>query len=161
MHNFTVWKKITLGDAWGVEKLVAALEENKHMIDSSSWNIMRTPEFKTGHIGSEIALIKITLKELGLGDGVGYADIFAVAENAGLKLCPPELAPRLRLEYDQPYEETLVVAMAPIKDEDELASVFTVHHWDWGQGLGACCCGESNNEDEWHADSEWIFRLAD
>ena len=26
-----------------------------------------------------------------------------------------------------------------------------------GQGLGGACCGINNNENEWHADSEWIF----
>jgi len=161
MGNKTVWRKIILGDARGVDKLVAALGKNRHMIDPAAEQIMRTPEFNTGHIASEIALTKVTLKELGLEDGVGYADIFAAAEKAGLKLCPPELGPRLRLAYDQPYEETLVVAMVPIKDEDQLASVFTVHHWDWGQGLGACCCGISDKEDDWHADSEWIFRLSE
>lgn len=30
MENKIVWRKITLGDAWGVEKLVAALDENRH-----------------------------------------------------------------------------------------------------------------------------------
>lgn len=159
MEKKKVWKKITLGDAWGVEKLVAALNNNRHMIDPAPEHMMHTPEFNAGHIAAEMVLTRVTLRELGLEDGVGYADIFAAAERAGLKLCPPELGPRLRLEYDQPYEETLVIAMVPIKDEDELASIFTVHHWDWGQGLGGACCGISNNEDEWHADSEWIFIL--
>ncbi|SFM86180.1 hypothetical protein SAMN05428949_1082 [Chitinophaga sp. YR627] len=159
MENLTIWKKITLGEAWGVQQLAASLKAHKHMIDPSPWHIMHTPEFSTGHISSEIALIRTTLRALGLEDGVSYADIFAAAEKAGLALCPPELGPRLRLAYDQPYEETLVIAMTPIKDEDNLPSVFTVHHWDWGQGLGACCCGKSDIEDDWHADSEWVFRL--
>ena len=157
MENKTVWRTITLGNAWGVEKLETALNKNKHMIDPAAEHMMHAPEFNTGHIASEIPLVRVTLGELWLEDGVGYADIFAAAERVGLKLCPPELGPRLRLEYDQLYEETLVVAMVPIKDEDDLAAVFTVHHWDWGQGLGGACCGISNNEDEWHADSGWIF----
>jgi hypothetical protein len=147
------------GAAWGVERLVTALKENKHMIDPSPWHIMHTPEFKMGHIASEIALVRITLRDLELEDGVGFADIFAAAEKVGLKLCPPELGPRLRLAYNQPYEETLRFAMAPIKDEDELPSVFIINHLCLGQVLGAMYCGISNNEDEWHADSEWIFRL--
>jgi hypothetical protein len=58
---------------------------------------------------------------------------------------------------EQPYGETLVIGMNPIKDQDGLPSVFTVHQWDWGIGLGADCCGRSNLEDDWHADSDWIF----
>jgi len=34
---------------------------------------------------------------------------------------------------------TLVVAMAP-KDEDDLASVCTVHRWGREQGLDGACC---------------------
>jgi hypothetical protein len=60
---------------------------------------------------------------------------------------------------DQPYEETLVIAMQPLEDNDGLPCVFTVHHWDWGMALGATCCGISNVEDEWHADSDWVFMI--
>ncbi|MDJ1468688.1 hypothetical protein [Xanthocytophaga flava] len=51
--------------------------------------------------------------------------------------------------------------MQPIKDEDGLPSVFTVHHWDWGIGLGIACCGRSNIEDDWHADSDWVFVVSE
>ncbi|BAV04865.1 hypothetical protein FLA_0865 [Filimonas lacunae] len=60
---------------------------------------------------------------------------------------------------DQPYEETLVIAMQPIPDSDNLPSVFAVCHWDWGIGLSSACCGISDMEDDWHADSDWVFMV--
>jgi hypothetical protein len=159
MSKYPVWKKITLGEPWGAENLMEVFNERRYMVDPAAWEIMHTPEFTKGHLSEEQTLIRVRLSALGLVDGVGYADIFAAATNAGLALCPPELGPRLRLEYVEQPDEKLAVAMIPIVDADELACVFTIDHGDWGLGLGASCCGVSNNEDEWHASSEWIFRL--
>lgn len=97
---------------------------------------------------------------MGLPDGTCYQDIFTAAQNNCLSFCPAEVGLQLPLNYmDQPFEETLVIGMQPQEDNDGLPSVFTVHHWDWGMALGAACAGISNVQDEWHADSEWVFMI--
>ncbi|MDJ1504025.1 hypothetical protein [Xanthocytophaga agilis] len=91
--------------------------------------VIKKPEFTLSDTIKDIQLAIVTLSALGLQDGCRYADIFAAAEKARLSLCPTETGLQLRLQYmDQPYEETLVIAMQPIEDEDGLPSVFTVHH---------------------------------
>lgn len=143
-----------------IEQILYTLFQRKHMVDPSAAEIMqKKPELFINTPAREVNLVVTSLRSLGLTDGVEYKDIFAAADKAGLILCPPEVGPLLRLNYDQPFEETLVVGMQPIEDNDDLPSVFTVHHWEWGQALGADCCGMSNVEDDWHADSDWIFMI--
>ncbi len=168
-----VWKTITLG----INQEVAAeiintkrwehdghftepISQQEYSLDPGAFDLLQHPDFSMSQAPSQRKLVLTTLEALGLSDGTCYDEIFAAARNAGLLLCPAEVGLQLRLQYmKQPYGETLVIAMNPIEDEDGLPSMFTVHHWDWGIGLGADCCGRSNLEDDWHADSDWIFYI--
>jgi hypothetical protein len=166
-----VWKTIQLGLHHAVAKEIAEIDPNNHdgrlieqhsqkiyRLEPDALDILQKPEFTISAMRREAKLVVTSLRSLGLPDGTCYNAIFAAAEKAGLQRCPAEVGLQLRLQYmEQPYRETLVIAMEPILDNDELASVFTVHHGNWGLCLGACCCGISNNEDEWHADSDWVF----
>jgi hypothetical protein len=166
-----VWKTILLGIHHDVAKEIVLINPNNHdgrlieqhsqkqySLEPSAMDILQSSEFTVEASAREVKLVVTSLRSLGLADGTCYNDIFAAAKKAGLQLCPAEVGLQLRLQYmEQPYRETLVIAMSPIMDSDELASVFTVHHWEWGLCLGGCCCGISNNEDEWHADSDWVF----
>lgn len=166
-----IWKTIQIGINHDLVKKIKEVKpyetdgrqieprsQKRYSLEPSGMDMVQHVDFTVEASPREVKLVVTSLRSLGLPDGTCYADIFAAAEKAGLKLCPAEVGLQLRVQYmDQPYEETLVIAMQPIMDTDELASVFTVHHWDWGLCLGGCCCGVSNNEDEWHADSDWVF----
>ena len=168
-----VWKTIPIGinhelvkEIKGLDpcktdcKFTEPLSQKVYRLDPDAFDIIQKPTFAISAVPQTVELVVTSLRSLGLPDGTCYHDIFAAAKNAGLHLCPAEVALQLRLQYmDQPYAETLVIAMQPLEDNDDLPSVFTIHHWDWGLALGATCCGKSNVEDEWHADSDWVFMI--
>jgi hypothetical protein len=168
-----VWKTIPIGINHKLEKEIKSLDpcntdlkfieplsQKMYRLDPDAFDIIQKPVFAISAFPQTVQLVITSLRSLGLPDGTCYQDIFAAAKNAGLHLCPAETGLQLRLHYmDQPYAETLVIAMQPLEDNDGLPCVFTVHHWDWGMALGATCCGISNVEDEWHADSDWVFMI--
>ncbi len=63
----------------------------------------------------EVDLVLKTVEELGCGRLARLDDIYKQAEKLGLKLCPSEIGPHLRLNYkNQPRNEYLHIAMKPI-----------------------------------------------
>ena len=132
---------------------------NEYGVEPAADDLMRKPEFTVSDKETFVDLVRISLRELGLKDGAMYKEIFAKAEERGLRLCPAEVGPQLRLQYlDQPEGEKLVIGMRPLNDGDSLPCVFTVgHSKEWGLILGAAAASKSGIEDDWHADSEWVF----
>jgi hypothetical protein len=171
--NLPVWKTVSIGINQKLEEEIKGLvpgatdlvfiepiSQKKFTLDPDAFDIIQKPAFKIAKRPKTIQLAITSLRSLGLPDGTCYNDIFAAAQNAGLQLCPAETGLQLLVQYmDQLNKETLMIAMQPIEDNYGLPSVFTVHHWDGGIALGASCCGNSNVEDEWHADSEWVFMV--
>jgi hypothetical protein len=75
----------------------------------------------------------------------------------GLDLCPPELGPRLRLEYaDQPPSERLYVAMKPITASDGEPRIFVIAHSSDGLSLDAA---RARPDDRWAPDDTFVFCL--
>ncbi len=75
----------------------------------------------------------------------------------GLKLCPPELGPYLRLDYmDQPPGERLYIAMKPIISSDGEPRIFVVAHESTGKSLDACLARPG---DMWMPNDVFVFRL--
>jgi hypothetical protein len=75
----------------------------------------------------------------------------------GLKLCPPEAGPYLRLEYaDQPSGERLYVAMKPITASDGEPRIFVVAHDSAGLSLDAA---RARSDDKWAPDDVFVFCL--
>jgi len=75
----------------------------------------------------------------------------------GLKLCPPEAGPYLRLEYtDQPSGERLYVAMKPITAADGEPRVFVVACDSAGSSLDAA---RARSSDKWAPDDVFVFCL--
>jgi hypothetical protein len=66
-----------------------------------------------------VDLVVLSVSELGFGrKGASIKAIYARAESLGFALCPPEVGPQLRLQYDQPPGEILHIAMQPIAKYD-------------------------------------------
>lgn len=80
-----------------------------------------------------INLVSFSVEQLGFPNGATYAKIKEKAESLGLKLCPPQVGPELRLQYtDQPNSEYLRIAMDVILDLDGDPSLFSVYRYDGG-----------------------------
>lgn len=75
----------------------------------------------------------------------------------GLKLCPPNVGPHLRLQYtDQPPGERLYVAMKPITAADGEPRIFVVAHDSAGLSLDAA---RARSDDKWEPDDTFVFCL--
>lgn len=78
-----------------------------------------------------IYLVQKTVAELGLPNGGTLKQIYINAIALGYPLCPAEVGPALRLNYqNQPKGEWLRIAMEPITDSAGDLHIFSVEHLD-------------------------------
>lgn len=113
--KFQIWKTIKLGtglkDADAFHK--ALLLENFCINDWAN-DILDNPSFTVATEEVKVDLVKVSVGELGFRQG-SYQQICAGAFERGLKLCPAEVGPQLRLQYkDQPNCTWIRVAMETI-----------------------------------------------
>ena len=75
----------------------------------------------------EYELVSFSVASLGFPNGATVKDIFAKGQELGLELCPAEVGPNLRLQYqDQSNGEYLYLAMETITDADGYPKVWFV-----------------------------------
>ncbi len=75
----------------------------------------------------------------------------------GLDLCPPEVGPQLRLQYDdQPRGERVFIGMRPIISSDGEPRLFVVEHGQEGLSLDAA---RARPTGAWAADDLFVFCL--
>ncbi len=82
-----------------------------------------------------------------------YQEIFSHAEELGLKLCPPELGPHLRLDYsrdDQPIGQSLTIAMKPVE-----GNLFTL--WHFVENMAQLGCMDYTTKDGIWSDEYFVF----
>lgn len=105
---------------------------------------------------TKIDIVVVTVAELGFPNGTTRAQIYEKALSLGLKLCPAEVGPQMRLQYtDQPNGEWILVAMEPISDSGGYLGVFGVVRYDDGRWLNS----RSGHPDYvWNGDNRWAFR---
>ena len=122
----------------------------------------------------EVKTVVVCVAELGFAEGaltreiIGSdqdRDLFGNAapftggrgNRLGLELCPPDLGPNLRLEYeDQPLGERLYIAMKPINSSDGEPRIFAVANNADGLSLDAA---RARPDDAWAADDKFVFCL--
>lgn len=109
------------------------------------------------HGYTELSLVNISVAELGLRNEARLSDIYNRAEQLGLRLCPDEVGPQLRLQYrDQPKGEWLQIAMKPITGLDEHQCLFQVGRdndgllWLHGDNRGSF-------DSLWNSDEHMVF----
>ncbi len=105
-----IWKTIIIGTYKSKDELLKALGEkgiqvtdSKHMWDS--------PRFQLSKIQKECKLVRISVMKMGFDKPALYEDICKKAQEIGLKLCPAEVAPQLKIQYRQPRGEYLNIGM--------------------------------------------------
>lgn len=109
-----IWKTIIIGTHKSKDELLKALRErgiqvtdSKYMWDSSTFQLSQTQK--------ECKLVRMSVMEIGFDKPALYKDICKKAQELGLKLCPAEVAPQLKLQYRQPRGEYLHIGMKLIK----------------------------------------------
>ncbi|MBI3046168.1 MAG: hypothetical protein HYY86_01310 [Candidatus Harrisonbacteria bacterium] len=136
--GFPTWKTIKLGtDLKTADDFRHALKVGGYRISDWANDILGKSAFTAAN-QETVELVKVSVKELTGKDQAPFQEIIQRAEERGLKKCPVEVGPQLRLQYsDQPYGEWLVVAMEPIAASDGYLRLFSVGHDVSGRWLSS------------------------
>lgn len=117
-----------------------------------------------------IGVTERTVEELGFTDGASLSQIFDAALRAGLRLCPADTGPYLRLALiDQPDASdsvmssgrapsgSVTVASAPVSMDDEHPKGFYLRVVDGESWLRGYRC---DDEHVWSPDDRFVFRVS-
>ena len=114
--RFQIWRTTTLGSYKGVDAYRNALDAADIKIGDAANEILGGPAFPYVSGKTNVELTVLSAAELGVESESALADVYRRASQLGLVLCPAEVGPQLRLDYrDQPLNESLVIAMEPVK----------------------------------------------
>ncbi|AWB46911.1 helicase [Paenibacillus sp. CAA11] len=84
-------------------ELVEKLQEHSIQLNEYGERLLNDGKFTTSETRYSLQTVELAVRDLGFSDGAVTAQIFKKANEVGLKLCPLELGPYLRLQYlDQP-----------------------------------------------------------
>lgn len=121
---FRVWKTITIGTK-SVKELRKEILRDGMKIGSRASDILDKVEVCPKPM--KLDLVVLSVKELGFKSDATYSEICAKAKSLALELCPPEVGPQLRLQYqDHPKGKWIVIAMEAIRDSSDYLSLFDV-----------------------------------
>lgn len=124
------------------EKGIYASEYAKDLLDKTEFG----KESKT------YKLVQFTVEQLGFPQGATTDQIYAKAQELGLKLCPAEVGPQLRLLY--PGKDWKVIAMKQISDHGGVPFVFNLLSGDSRLELRADSASPSR---KWFSDRQFVF----
>jgi len=157
-HSFKTWKTIKLGtgikDANG---FCTALKKAGCKVTDLAKDMLSKPAF-TVTTEKKVELILVSITDLGFKMSATRANIYNQAKKFGLELCPAEVGPQLRLQYNrQPKYERLAIGMEPIADYDGNFRIFGVDRFDghkrWLNGYPA----DGYTFSLWRVSHRWVF----
>lgn len=132
-----------------VNKNIEVTSYAKSMIDSGDFTVRKNSE--------KIELVRLKVKDLGFPRGATTQEIYQKAKDLGLALCPPEVGPQLRLQYeDQPLGEYIFIAMKQITASDGLPHVFELARRGGGLWLNGLW---TTSDNRWYPDAGFVFSL--
>lgn len=148
-----VWKTVKLGTCKTPDEYRKALKKAGRRIGDWGDDILGRITCSKEEV--DLDLVVLSVGDLGFNDGARYADICAKAQELGLKLCPAEVGPALRLQYgDQPKDEWLRIAMEAMVDRDGGLGIFDVDRGAGGLWLDGNC---GRPDFVWSADDRFVF----
>ncbi|NCU44359.1 hypothetical protein EOM71_01635 [Candidatus Falkowbacteria bacterium] len=113
--------------------------EEKIYISSHARSMINNPEFVAVEKPELVDLVRLKASDLGFSRARTFNDIYMKAAELGLELCPPEVGPQLRLNYDQvfkreqPKGEWFYIGMKPVSDSDGDPRVFRLDRYRDGE----------------------------
>lgn len=149
--TLTPWKTVSLGESKA--SILKKLE--KYEVGYYAKQLLEKVEVSDKQ---EVDLVVLTPSDLGFTENPTTAELFGKAEELGYDLCPADVGPVLRVNYDdQPKEEYLWIATEPITDSVGYPVVFFVGRLDgdvlWLDG------GWAGADGRWRLDERIVFRL--
>jgi hypothetical protein len=115
--------EITIG---GKTKEELKEELKKRNIEPSIYaqNILDREDFIVESNSEKIKLVKLSVQDLGFLREATTDEIYAKAESLGLELCPAEVGPQLRLQYEGLPGEYIFIGMKQIASGDGIPRIF-------------------------------------
>jgi hypothetical protein len=135
-------KKIELNTGgYSKIELLKALSAKKIALNAYATVIFMSDEFAISEQPYYLTLESVSVNDLGLTAGGTYAEIVNCAESMGLFLCPAEVAPYLRLHYQEPlgHSDFLTIA-SPAFTAEHMPNGFYLRSYDnhlWLRGYKA------------------------
>ncbi len=161
--DFKVWKTLKIGtdikNADGYRRAIKGKKVGNQKMDIGDYadDILDKPAFSVAARATELDLCVATVKELTGKDEAPLKEIFAAIKQVGGQLCPNQVGPELRLQYeDQPKGEWLAIGMEPITGSSGSLDLFCVVRLGDDLWLGTDC---DNPHGIWHGSIRFVFVL--
>lgn len=130
-------------ESWKIE----ISDHTKEMMHSEDFTTLKKPE--------KITLVRLKVSDLGFKRDTAIELIYRRAQALSLELCPPEVAPNMRLRYKQPFGDRIRIGMEEIVDRGGRPRIFDLGHNERAMWFG----GEKSPHGGWHPDDEFVFCL--
>ena len=131
------------------------MESKGFKIGDCARDMMGQKAFTTLIEPVEIRLVRPTVAELGFKKGAITRNVWKRAKDLGLKRCPAEVGPHLRLaDADQVDGDYYWIGMEPITDSGVYPRAFQVGHDDHGRWLGS---DGARPDDHWDPGDRLVF----
>ena len=126
--KFQTWKRIRIGTGLKTaDDFRRALRADDCEISASANYMLDNPAFAISERETEVDLVAPSFAELGCGEFASRREVYNKAKELGLKLCPEEVGPQLRLQFkDQPKDERLIICIRPLSDNEGNPSLFAL-----------------------------------
>jgi hypothetical protein len=143
--------EIEIGDKTKDEYVHELIKKNIKFSDYAS-ELLESPDFGTLPSGERVALVCLTVDNLGFPSDATTDEIYQKAQEWGLELCPPEVGPALRLAVNSPGE--MNIAMKQIEG-GEASSVFRFIQSEGALWLSAADAWPGKH---WYVFDKFVFR---
>ncbi len=141
-----------------VEELLVELKKQKINISPDAESMLKSDKFIVSERSENFTLVRLKVRDLGFTREPTTDEIYAKAKSLGLELCPAEVGPHLRLQYqDQPLGEWFYVAMKQLIARGVIPSVFELGRDDDGLWLRSSPWADPGSH--WNLGSEFVFAL--
>lgn len=152
-RSFPAWKTIQLGRHKTVDGYRQSFKDTGMNVSNWGNDILGKTPLAPEPV--DIDLVAVSGADLGFTRQTRRDEIYSRALELGLKLCPPEVGPALREQYqDQSKGEWRLIAMEPIADSDGRLRVFGVERGGDGRWLSA---SDGRPGGGWDPEGVWVF----
>ena len=137
--RFPTWKTVTRGTYKSASAYRKALKKaGINVSRESTSGILDSPGFTVSETEVGVDIVLVSSADFGFEGGAYYSAICARAQRFGLKLCPAELGPALRLACTEELRgRWVIVAMEAIADSEGTPRVFDLVHTYQGPWFGS------------------------
>lgn len=143
-------------DNLSAEELLEKMKAKGIQFNKYAEMLFEHSSFLTSGKARKVKLVKVNLTDLKLAKPTRFQDIVSAAAEKGLKLCPLNLAPFLRLEYlDQPEGPYLTIASLKIEDDEKFPRGFYLRKLEGVLWLRGFC---ASDDWEYPLDMEFVFQ---